>query len=77
MTHTTAPSASASMETPPYLARFGLHSPPFLPDVPDDAFLYQDSSFLHRLDLIQHLVRYSDLLLVLTGERGSGKTTLT
>lgn len=77
MTRITVRYASASMENPPYLAQFGLHSPPFLPDVPDDAFLYQDPSFLQRLDLIQHLVRYSDLLLVLTGERGSGKTTLT
>ncbi len=77
MTRITVRYTSASMENPPYLERFGLHSPPFLPDVPDDAFLYQDPSFLQRLDLIQHLVRYSDLLLVLTGERGSGKTTLT
>ncbi len=59
----------------PYLDYFKLQRVPFTPDV-DDAFFFTDPAISQRLDMLRHLVQYSDLLLVVMGEQGSGKTTL-
>ncbi len=59
----------------PYLDYFKLQQAPFTPVV-DDAFFFADPAISQRLDMLRHLIQYSDLLLVVTGEQGSGKTTL-
>ncbi len=59
----------------PYLDYFKLQQAPFTPVV-DDTFFFSDPAISQRLDMLRHLVQYSDLLLVVTGEQGSGKTTL-
>ncbi len=59
----------------PYLGYFNLQQAPFTPVV-DDAFFFADPAITQRLEMLRHLVRYSDLLLVVIGEQGSGKTTL-
>ena len=59
----------------PYLNYFGLKRAPFAPVV-EDAFFFADPAISQRLDMLRHLVQYSDLLLVVMGEQGSGKTTL-
>lgn len=60
---------------PDYLAQYGLHSAPFSPNY-DPKFLFQDAERQQRLNLLNHMVQYSDLLLLVMGERGVGKTTL-
>lgn len=60
---------------PAYMARMGLHSPPF-GERSDGRFLYLDPDRAQRLSLIQHLTQYSELLLLVKGARGSGKTSL-
>ncbi|MDZ7751390.1 MAG: AAA family ATPase [Gammaproteobacteria bacterium] len=57
------------------------HSPargtnPFLAPGDDD-FFYATAQITQRLNLLHHLGRYSDQVMVLTGPEGSGKTTLT
>ncbi len=59
----------------PYLGYFNLQQAPFTPVV-DDAFFFADPAISQRLEMLRHLVRYSDLLLLVVGELGSGKTTL-
>ncbi len=59
----------------PYLGYFNLQQAPFTPVV-DDAFFFADPAITQRLEMLRHLVHYSDLLLVVIGEQGSGKTTL-
>ncbi len=63
------------MLEPAYLARFDLKQPPFSPAL-DERFFYLDAERAQRVNLLQHLVDTEDLLLVITGERGSGKTSL-
>ncbi len=60
---------------PPYLQRLGLRSPPF-PPTHEDRFLYLDNERLQLLNMLQHLIEYSNLLLMVVGERGVGKTSL-
>lgn len=60
---------------PAYIARLGLHSAPFGERI-DGRFLYLDPDRAQRLSLIQHLTQYSELLLIVKGARGSGKTSL-
>lgn len=60
---------------PPYLERLGLRSPPFAP-THEDRFFYLDNERLQLLNMLQHLTEYSSLLLMVTGERGVGKTSL-
>jgi len=61
--------------TYPYLDYFNLQRAPFTP-MADDDFFFTDLAIGQRLDMLGHLIQYSDLLLVITGEQGSGKTAL-
>ena len=60
---------------PAYQERLGLSSAPF-PPTHEDRFLYLDSDRLQHLKMLQHLTEYSNLLLLIIGERGIGKTSL-
>ena len=60
---------------PSYLAQFGLREAPFSA-LHDDRFLYLDAERSQHLNMLQHLIQYSDLLLIVNGEQGIGKTSL-
>ena len=60
---------------PAYLAELGLSEAPFSTQH-DDTFLYLDAERAQRLNMLNHLTQYSNLLLIVTGERGTGKTSL-
>ncbi len=60
---------------PGYLARYGLSASPFSPAY-NERMVYLDAERTQRLDMLQHLTQFSDLLLMITGEHGAGKTTL-
>jgi septal ring-binding cell division protein DamX/type II secretory pathway predicted ATPase ExeA len=60
---------------PAYLANYGLTEAPFS-NLHDDRFLYLDAERAQRLNLLQHMTQYSNLLLIVQGERGVGKTSL-
>lgn len=60
---------------PAYQERLGLTTAPF-PPTHEDRFLYLDSDRLQYLKMLQHLTEYSNLLLLIIGERGIGKTSL-
>jgi len=59
----------------PYLEMLGLDRPPFAPE-PDPDFFYRDAELGQRLDMLAHLARYGDLLLMIIGPVGAGKTSL-
>lgn len=61
--------------TPSYLASYGLTEAPFSAQQ-DDRFFYLNSSLSERLDLLKHYTQYGNLLLLITGERGIGKSSL-
>lgn len=58
-----------------YLTQLNLHTPPFA-DNDDEAFFYADPERSKYLDMLQHLLQYSEEILLLTGVPGSGKSTL-
>ncbi len=60
---------------PNYLARYDLHHAPFEQDIDDD-FIFLDADRVQRLNMLHHLTQYSDLLLIVTGEQGIGKSSL-
>ena len=60
---------------PAYLANYGLKEAPFS-NLHDDRFLYLDAERAQRLNLLQHMTQYSNLLLIVQGEQGVGKTSL-
>lgn len=60
---------------PAYLATLGLQRAPFLDQI-DDRFFYADPALVQRLDLLQHLTQFGDMLLGVLGPAGSGKSTL-
>ena len=60
---------------PAYLGRYGLIEAPFAP-AHDDRYFYLDAERAQRLDMLQHLCQYSQLLLMVTGPAGVGKTSL-
>jgi DamX protein len=60
---------------PTYLANYGLSLAPFS-NLHDDRFLYLDAERAQRLNLLQHMTQYSNLLLIVQGEHGVGKTSL-
>ncbi|MEJ2390923.1 MAG: SPOR domain-containing protein [Gammaproteobacteria bacterium] len=60
---------------PAYLANYGLTESPFS-NQHDDRFLYLDAERAQRLNLLQHMTQYSDLVLIVQGEEGVGKTSL-
>ena len=60
---------------PAYLANYGFNQAPFS-NLHDDRFLYLDAERAQRLTLLQHMTQYSNLLLIVQGEHGVGKTSL-
>ena len=58
-----------------YLETFGLKYEPF-ENQPQDEFFLLDSNRAQRLNMLYHLAQNSELLLLVTGVRGSGKTSL-
>jgi len=60
---------------PAYLADYGLSRVPFA-ESHEDRFLYLDSERAQRLNLIQHTLQYNNLLLLVKGDAGVGKTSL-
>jgi DamX protein len=61
--------------TSDWTAHFGLREDPFAA-VGADEFFYLPPQLNQRLNLLLHLVQYSDLMLVATGPQGAGKTAL-
>jgi DamX protein len=57
------------------LATLGLKGMPFSTQIEADLY-FETPSLKQRLDLLLHLGHYSDLVLVITGPAGSGKTSL-
>lgn len=70
-----SPQARSFDDAPDYLATLGLDRAPFL-DQTDDTFFYADPILMQRLDLLQHLTQFGDMLLGVVGPLGCGKTTL-
>ncbi|HEY9197773.1 MAG TPA: hypothetical protein VIR60_00315, partial [Gammaproteobacteria bacterium] len=68
-------SAPAPQPNPDYLTGLGLQRAPFLDQI-DDRFFYADPMLVQRLDLLQHLAQFGDMLLGVSGPAGSGKSTL-
>jgi len=60
---------------PTYLASYGLTEAPFSPQL-DDRFFYSNSALTERLELLKHYTQYGNLLLIVTGERGTGKSSI-
>jgi DamX protein len=58
-----------------YRHALGLIRDPFAPE-PDAKFYYPFDSFEQRVQVLNHLVQGTDLLVLVVGESGSGKTTL-
>jgi len=58
-----------------YRSALGLERDPFSPE-PDAKFYYPFDSFEQRLHVLDHLVQGPDLLVLVIGESGSGKTSL-
>ncbi len=64
-----------SKAVPHYVERYGLTGAPFSSQH-EDRFVYLDAERLQRLNMLEHLTRYSELLLIITGQKGIGKTSL-
>ncbi len=60
---------------PAYLAAYGLHQAPFA-SITDDRFFYANPSLAEHVELLRHYIQYGNLLLMVTGDHGIGKTTL-
>jgi len=60
---------------PAYLKSYGLQEAPFS-TVHHDKFMYLDAERAQRINMLQHMVRYSNLLLIVQGVHGVGKTAL-
>jgi len=73
--NTQATDDSFSNPVPHYVERYGLTSAPFSSQH-EDRFVYLDAERLQRLNMLEHLTRYSELLLIITGPKGIGKTSL-
>ncbi len=58
-----------------YLEQLGLQKAPFA-DTSDEAFFYADPERTKYLDMLQHLLQYSEEILVLSGDVGTGKSLL-
>lgn len=65
----------SSTDRPDYLDNLGLEEAPFQLWA-DPRFFYADPELMQRLDLLQHLTQFGDMLLCVTGPAGSGKTSL-
>ncbi len=64
-----------SNPVPHYVERYGLSAAPFSSQH-EDRFVYLDAERLQRLNMLEHLTRYSELLLIITGPKGIGKSSL-
>ena len=60
---------------PDYLERFALLEAPFSVQH-EDKFLYIDAERAQSLNLLQHLTHYSNLLLIVQGDQGVGKSAI-
>ena len=58
-----------------FLARLGLEADPFPADA-DSSFYYENADLMQRLDMIQHLIGFSNQMIFITGEKGVGKTSM-
>ena len=58
-----------------WIKHYGLREDPFGETGPEGPF-FVTPQLNQRVNLLLHLVQYSDLILVVTGNHGSGKTTL-
>ena len=66
---------SANSEHPEYLEAWSLRCHPF-EDRLDSQFFYAGSALMQRLDLLTHLVQFGESVVVVSGPRGSGKSSL-
>ena len=71
----TQAAADISNPVPHYVERYGLSAAPFSTRH-EDRFIYLDAERLQRLNMLEHLTRYSELLLIISGPKGIGKTSL-
>jgi septal ring-binding cell division protein DamX/type II secretory pathway predicted ATPase ExeA len=60
---------------PPYLGAYGLREAPFS-EQHDDRFFYLYPALADQLDLLKHYTQYGNLLLLVKGEHGIGKSSL-
>lgn len=60
---------------PAYLQKYQLNTAPFAAAI-DERFVYLDATRSERLKLLQHYTQFSNMLLIVMGEAGAGKTTL-
>lgn len=58
-----------------YLARLGLSQDPFAAEV-DAEFYYENPELMQRLDMIQHLIGFSNQMIFVSGPHGIGKTAM-
>ncbi len=64
-----------SQQSNDFLARVGLDSDPF-PVEADPSFYYENPDLMQRLDMIQHLIGFSNQMIFVTGDEGVGKTSM-
>ncbi|MCP5162784.1 MAG: AAA family ATPase [Hahellaceae bacterium] len=55
------------------ITKFGLERNPFSSEI---QFFYQGAQRQHNLETLQHLANFGDMVLLLTGDRGAGKTMM-
>ena len=60
---------------PAYLEHYGLDEPPFSALV-DERFYFSTAESSQRMSLLVHMTQYSDMVLMVLGEEGMGKSTL-
>ncbi len=75
MTYDTANMDNLNRSEPGYLAAYGLTEAPFSAQQ-DDRFFYSNAELTEQLELLKHYTQYGNLLLLITGERGIGKSSL-
>ncbi|MEJ2285901.1 MAG: hypothetical protein P8X85_20180, partial [Desulfobacterales bacterium] len=66
---------SQTLKDQNYRSALGLKRDPFAPE-PDAKFYYPFDSYEQRLKVLDHLVQGTDLMVLVIGEYGSGKTSL-
>ena len=66
---------SQTLKDQNYRSALGLKRDPFAPE-PDAKFYYPFDSYEQRLKVLDHLVQGTDLMVLVIGESGSGKTSL-
>ena len=58
-----------------YYTQFGMDKDPFSV-ITSDSDYFSTPELEHRIELIKHLIEFSDRIVVITGEPGTGKTSL-